>query len=173
MLIVQGWQRFSPPLWRVALGVIIGTSLYTVLFSFYDGSFRREDWPDAAAYVAERVQRGDAILLERDNTYEAFTRYYAQTDPYLAGEEDVRSVRLVMLAEMPDPDVLAQQADRLWVIYRNPNEDVHRLGVMPDFDPFDPHLTTLGEWLSTRRGQVQEIRAFNGLKVLLLDPDGE
>jgi len=172
VLIVQGWYRFSPQMWRVALGMIIGTNLYMVLFSFYDGSFRREDWPDAAAYVAERVQPGDAILLERDNTYEAFTRYYAQTDPYLAGEDEVRSVRLVMLAEMADPDVLAQQADRLWVIYRNPNEDVHRLGVMPDFDPFDPSLTTLGEWLSTRRLQVQEIRAFNGLKVLLLDPAG-
>lgn len=173
VLIVQGWYRFSPQTWRVALGLIIVTSAYTVLFSFYDGSFRREDWPDAAAYVAEHVQPGDAILLERDNTYEAFTRYYAQTEPYLAGEDDVQAVRLVMLAEMPNPDVLAQQADRLWVIYRNPNEDVHRLGVMPDFDPFDPHLTTLGEWLSTRRAQVQEIRAFNGLKVLLLDPDGE
>lgn len=173
VLLVQGWYRFSPQAWRVALGVIIVTCAYTVLFSFYDGSFRREDWPEAATYVAERVEPGDAILLERDNTYEAFTRYYARTAPYLAGEDDVEAVQIVMLSDMPDPDTLVKQADRLWVIYRNPNEDVHRLGVMPDFDPFDPHLSTLGEWLSTRRLQVQEIRAFNGMKVLLLDLDGE
>lgn len=173
VLLLQGWYRFSPQTWRVALGLTVVTCAYTVLFSFYDGSFRREDWPDAAAYVAERVEPGDAILLERDNTYEAFTRYYAQTEPYLADEEGVQSARIVMLSEMPDPDTLIRQANRLWVIYRNPNEDVHRLGVMPDFDPFDPNLTTLGEWLSTRRTQVQEIRSFNGMKVLLLDLNGE
>jgi hypothetical protein len=30
----------------------------------------------------------------------------------------------------------------------------------------------MGEWLNARRAQVLEIQAFNGVKVLLLDPDG-
>ena len=58
------------------------------------------------------------------------------------------------------------------MVYRNPNEDVHRLGLMPDFDPFDPRLSAMGEWLSAYRPQVLEIQTFNGMKVLLLDPDG-
>jgi len=170
LLMVQAWARFSPRLWRVALGVIIATCLYSVLFSFVDGSYHRDDWRDAAAYVAERVEDGDAIVLERDNTFEAFTRYYQQSAPYLAGEAE--DAEFILLSEMPDMDALEQTTERLWVVYRNPNEDVHRLGLMPDFDPFDPDLSAMGEWLSAYRLQVLEIQTFNGLKVLLLDPEG-
>jgi len=58
----------------------------------------------------------------------------------------------------------------VWVIYRNPIEDVHRVGAMPDFDPFDPTLSPMGEWLSERRSQVVAQRKFNGVRILLLDP---
>ncbi|MEW6580225.1 MAG: glycosyltransferase family 39 protein [Chloroflexota bacterium] len=171
LLMIQAWARFSPRLWRIALGVIIVTCLYSVLFSFVDGSYHRDDWRDAAAYVAGRVEDGDAIVLERDNTFEAFTRYYQQSEPYLAGEDEVEDADMILLSEIPDTNALEQTADRLWVVYRNPNEDVHRLGLMPDFDPFDPRLSAMGEWLSAYRPQVLEIQTFNGMKVLLLDPD--
>ncbi len=39
-----------------------------------------------------------------------------------------------------------------------------------DFDPFDPTLSDMGKWLSTRRDQVIEQRVYNGVRVLLLDP---
>lgn len=171
LLMIQAWVRFSPRLWRVALGVILATCLYSVLFAFVDGSFRRDDWRDAAAYVAERVEDGDAIVVERDNTFEAFTRYYQQAEPFLDGEEVVEEADIFLLTETPDTSALDESAERLWVVYRNPNEDVHRLGLMPDFDPFDPRLSRMGEWLSARRAQVREIQTFNGLKVLLLDAD--
>lgn len=169
LLMIQAWARFSPRLWRAALGVILVTCLYTVLFSFVEGSYHRDDWRDAAAYVAERAEDGDAIVLERDNTFEAFTRYYQQSAPYQAGE--TQDVAFILLSEMADTGALRQPAGRLWVVYRNPNEDVHRLGLMPDFDPFNPDLSAMGAWLSAHRLQVLEIQTFNGLKVLLLDPD--
>jgi hypothetical protein len=59
---------------------------------------------------------------------------------------------------------------RIWVVYRNPNEDVHRMGEMPDFNPFNPKLAKMGEWLSTRESQLVEQRSFNGVKILLIDP---
>lgn len=170
LVMIRAWLRFAPWLGRLALGVILLSSLYNVLFSFVDGSFRREDWRYATEMVAERVQEQDAILVERDNTYGAFQRYYVQSKPYVESRPAVRDARILVLSEVADPAVLSERVGRLWVIYRNPNEDVHRLGLMPDFDPFDPHLSALGEWLSTRRDQVLEVNSFNGLKVLLLAP---
>jgi uncharacterized membrane protein len=172
LMIIQAWPRFSPRLWRVALSVIIVTCLYSVLFAFAEGSFRRDDWRYAAAHVAGRIEDGDAIVVERDHTFEAFSHYYRQTGPFLGGEDVVEEADIFLLTEKPDTSILEERAERLWVVYRNPNEDVHRLGRMPDFDPFDPRLSRMGEWLNARRAQVLEIQAFNGVKVLLLDPDG-
>jgi hypothetical protein len=55
------------------------------------------------------------------------------------------------------------------VIYRNPIEDIHRTGAMPEFDPFKPGLSPLGDWLIPRHDQVTAIYEFNGVTVLLLE----
>jgi hypothetical protein len=75
------------------------------------------------------------------------------------------------LKETPDTVSVERSADRLWVIYRSPDNDVHRMGEMPGFDPFDPTLSDMGRWLSERRNQVIEQRVYNGIHVLLLDPE--
>jgi uncharacterized membrane protein len=168
LLIIWGWTRYSPQVWRPALIVVMATCLYTVLFSFRDGSFRRDDWRYAALDVAKGYQPGDTIMLERDNTREAFMRYYDVADETLQTAETTPPV--VLLEETPDTTQIERSADRLWVVYRNPNEDVHRMGEMPDFDPFDPTLSDMGQWLSKRRDQVIEQRVYNGVRVLLLDP---
>lgn len=169
LLNIWGWTRYSPQVWRPALIVVIATSLYVVLFSFHEGSFRRDDWRYAALDVAKEYQSGDAIMLERDNTREAFMRYYDTADEILQMPETTPPV--VLLAETPDTTALERSANRLWVVYRNPNEDVHRMGEMPDFDPFDPTLSDMGQWLHMRRDQVIEQRVYNGVRVLLLDPE--
>ncbi|MBI5958101.1 MAG: glycosyltransferase family 39 protein [Chloroflexi bacterium] len=167
LLIMQGWLSFSwhsRLLFRLAMLTIVITGLYTVLFAFYAGSYRRDDWRSVAEYVAERYEPGDTILLERDNTTKVFARYYAQMpdahpDP-----------RLAQLWNLPDTSDLERTSARVWVIYRNPNEDVHRMGQMPDFDPFNPHLSKMGEWLSVREDQLVERRTFHGVVILLIDP---
>ncbi len=168
LLTIWGWTRYSRQVWRPALIIVIATSVYTVLFSFHEGSFRRDDWRYVATDVAERYQPGDTIMLERDNTREAFMRYYLDEDEVVEPHEITPPI--VLLAEVTDTAPIERSADRLWVIYRNPNEDVHRMGEMPDFDPFDPTLSSMGEWLSTRQDQVIEQRVYNGVRVLLLDP---
>jgi 4-amino-4-deoxy-L-arabinose transferase-like glycosyltransferase len=168
LLMVWGWTRYSRQVWRPALIVVILTSVYTILFSFYDGSYRRDDWRYVADNVAESFQPGDAIMLERDNTREAFLRYYLPEDEELAAQVELPPI--VLLWETPDTTPLEREAERLWVIYRNPNEDVHRMGEMPDFDPFDPTLSQMGAWLSVRQDQVVQQWAYNGVHVLLLDP---
>jgi hypothetical protein len=168
LLIIWGWTRYSSQVWRPALIVVIATCLYTVLFSFHDGSFRRDDWRYVASDVAKGYRPGDTIVLERDNTREAFMRYYDTADETPGA--DAATPPIVLLDETPDTTQLERSADRLWVVYRNPNEDVHRMGEMPDFDPFDPTLSDMGKWLSKRRDQVIDQHVYNGVRVLLLDP---
>jgi mannosyltransferase len=167
LLIIWGWMHYSRQVWRVALAIMIATGMYTVLFSFYDGSYQRSDWRGAADFVAERYQPGDVILLERDNTLEAFDHYYTVSKFVI--DSPVKS-QMVMLTETPDTTAIEQSARRIWVVYRDPNEDVHRMGLMPDFNPFDPKLAPMGAWLSARRDEVVEQRSFNGIRILLVDP---
>jgi hypothetical protein len=167
LLMIWGWTRYSRQVWRPALIVVIATSIYTVLFTFHAGSFRRDDWRYVALDVAKNYQPGDTIMLERDNTREAFMRYYLTEDEIVEPHEVAPPV--VLLADTPDTAPIERSADRLWVIYRNPNEDVHRMGEMPDFDPFDPTLSAMGEWLARRQDQVIGQWAYNGVRVLLLD----
>jgi len=167
LLVIWGWRHYSRQVWRVALAVMIATGMYVVLFSFYDGSYRRSDWRQAADFVAERYQPGDVILLERDNTFEAFNHYYS-VNPHVINSP-VKS-KIVLLAETPDTTTIEQTATRIWAVYRDPNEDVHRMGLMPDFDPFDPRLAPMGAWLNARREEVIEQRSVNGVRILLVDP---
>ncbi len=163
LLMVAGWMRSAPRfVWQVALVIVLLTSAHNIIFSFYDGSYQRADWRGAAAYVAKEYQPGDDILIERSNVEQAFLRYF---DPDLAPASE-----RVILADNPAAAFSPQTAPRVWVIYRNPIEDVHRVGAMPDFDPFDPTLSPMGEWLSERRSQVVAQRKFNGVRILLLDP---
>jgi uncharacterized membrane protein len=76
LLSIWGWTRHSPQIWRPALIVVIATSLYTVLFAFHDGSFRRDDWRYAALDVAKGLRPGDTIVLEHSYDRVAFCYYY-------------------------------------------------------------------------------------------------
>jgi uncharacterized membrane protein len=170
LLIIWGWTRYSPQVWRPALLIVILTSLYTVLFAFHDGSFRRDDWRYAALDVAKGYRAGDTIVLERDNTREAFMRYFYGAEEKIPVPANAKQPPIVLLDETPDTTPIERSSNRLWVVYRNPNEDVHRMGEMPSFDPFDPTLSDMGKWLSQRRDEVIEQHVYNGVRVLLLDP---
>jgi uncharacterized membrane protein len=167
ILMIEGWARFPPLVRRLALGMIVVTSLYAVLFSFHNGSYRRADWQAVAHFVSGNVQPGDTILVESDYINETFTYYYDVQNHQ--GNPDP-NVPIVLLSETPNTSSLEQSAARLWIIYRNPNEDVHRLGEMPDFNPFDARLTPMGAWLNARRGEVSEYRKFRGVDVLVVNP---
>lgn len=152
------WPRW---LRNGALLVVTGTALYMVLFSFQTGTFTRADWRGAADYVAQHRQPGDVVITERDNARQAFERYFEQDNAALG--EDV-----TLLAAL-DEQAVSAAPRRLWVLYRNPIEDVHRQGTMPAFDPFKRGVSTLGDWLADHRDQVRETRVFRGVTVLLVE----
>jgi hypothetical protein len=160
---------YSRRRWRLALAVIAVSGTYTVIDSFYSGTYQRADWRGAARYVEEGFQPGDAILVGKDYVQEAFTRYY-EGDSFVPGAGPKPEDHIVLLTDTERAAEMERTAERVWVVYRNPIDDVHRLGLMPDFDPFDPSLSQMGEWLAERQGQVVEQRTYNGVRVLLLDP---
>jgi hypothetical protein len=170
LLMIWGWTRHSPQVWRPALIIAIVTSLYTVLFAFHDGSFRRDDWRYAALDVAKGIRPGDTIVLEHAYDRVAFCYYFDTEDENLVPAQPVQPP-IVVLKETPDTARVERSTKRLWVIYRSPDNNVHRMGEMPDFDPFDPTLSDMGRWLSKRRDQVIGQRVYNGIHVLLLDPE--
>jgi hypothetical protein len=161
ILVACGWMQHPRWIWQLALGVVVLTCAYNVASSFYTGGYRRAGWREVATYVTQDCQPGDSVILNRGNEKQAFLHYL--------DEEACPALDVVVLSDEPGIQPVEQAARRVWVLYRNPNEDVHRQGVMPDFDPFQPGLTHIGDWLIDRRDRVVDQHTFNGVKVMLLD----
>ncbi|HEX3053611.1 MAG TPA: hypothetical protein VHP83_23325, partial [Aggregatilineaceae bacterium] len=162
ILIVQSWTAQMPRLIRyLAFGAVILTGAATIEATFSHNNYIRDDWSHATRYVAQQIQPGDQVLVERDNIKQAFDLYYPQTGRPMPP--------VVRLTDMPDTAAFEPSTQRVWLIYRNPNEDVHSQIVMPDFDPYEPGRTRLGDWLIAHQAQVVAEQRFNGVTVLLLD----
>lgn len=162
ILFLQGWSQFPRRVWQGAAVLMIVTSLVTLVVTFERGDDQRADFRGAADFIESQYQPGDGLVIERTNVEQAFMRYFD-------AETLNDSPEMLLLAATPDTEPFEQTASRLWVIYRNPIEDIHRHGAMPDFDPFKPGLSPLGDWLIPRRELVTEIHEFNGVTVLLLE----
>jgi len=162
LLIPLIWTRLPRQLWQIALAVVIVTNTHNVLLAFSDGSYVRADWRGAADYVESNFRPGDQIMIERTNVQQAFMRYF---EPPEAGIDS----HLILMSDKPDLEAVEQNSRRIWVVYRNPIEDVHRQGVMPDFNPFRPGQSSMGDWLAEHRDQVVAHGKYNGVRVLLLD----
>jgi mannosyltransferase len=165
LLTARGWKRLPRPAWSVGLAVIVvvvGAS--SVVITLDRGHDQKEDWRAAAAYVERARLPGDGLLAEAPVTLVVFLRYF----------EDLEMPRAWLLE---DSSELAESYDehvqRVWAIYRNPNEDGHIQGVLPGFDPFAPGDSPMAGWLIERRDQVLDRKEFNGVSVLLVDVTGE
>lgn len=160
-VMLYGFMQWPRLLRNGALAIVVGTALYMVLFSFHSGTYTRADWRGVADAVEERWQPGDVIVAERDNVRLAFERYFEPNEREATAD--------VTLLTGLDEQAISAEPRRVWVLYRNPIEDVHRQGTMPAFDPFKRGLSAIGDWLAERRDQVREIQTFRGVTVLLLE----
>ena len=162
LAVVLGARRFPRPIALVLLSVITLTAAYQTYQLFNTEAYERADWEVVNDYINANVQPGDVLLLERDHPLMVFEHYYTG-DPALL--EDA-----VLLLDMRNTARVEAEAERIWVLYRNPLEDPHRQGAMPNFDPFDPALNIVGEWLAARRDEVVDVETFPGVTVVLLEP---
>jgi hypothetical protein len=161
LLILQGVERFPHQTRQAVLSLILLTGAVNLVVTFECGDYHRDDWRGATDYIARRYQPGDGVMVERANIQKAFLYYYER-------REDRPPLTLVQLAATPDTADFEQLVERVWVIYRNPNENVHCQGAMPRFDPFEPDRSQLGNWLIARQGRVATRREFHGVTVILL-----
>ena len=159
-LTIYGVRRAPRLVANGALAVVALTALGNILFTFHSGAYQRSDYRGAAEFIAREYKPGDAVIIERQNVEDVFTRYF---EP---GSKE--SPELVLLSDTPDTTPYEMTGRRVWVIYRNPNEDIHQQGAMPDFDPLQPGMSPTGDWLIPRRDMILRERMFNGVAVLEL-----
>lgn len=156
VLMLVGWWRLPLFFGRYALaGLVVLSSMLMVYQTISAGDDEREDWRAAARYIATQVEPADRVILDGAYFELGFLYYFKETA--------IPRHTVDVVEQLTDIDT-----GRIWVVYRNPNEDVHRQGIMPDFDPFDPDSSPTGEWLASQQDRVLEREDFNGITVLLL-----
>ena len=160
-VMLYGFMQWPRLLRNGALAIVVGTALYMVLFSFHSGTYTRADWRGVADAVEERWQPGDVIVAEPDNVRLAFERYFEPN-------EREATAHVTLLTGL-DEQAISAEPRRVWVLYRNPIEDVHRQGTMPAFDPFKRGLSAIGDWLAERRDQCARSRLSRRDSALLRD----
>jgi hypothetical protein len=159
-VIAYGWSYLPRKVAIPAVAAIIITGTLSVTATVGDQGHQREDWRSAAAFVSDRYLPGDVFVVDRDVTLKSFERYFGE-------REGLQVLQLVEVDEAPTEQPVAQ---RYWVIYRNPAEDIHQVGVLPTFDPLVPNETSaVSRWLQLRLDRVTEYQVFDGVSVLLVD----
>ena len=73
--------------------------------------------------------------------------------------------------EVPGTEEAERNADRIFVVYRNPIEDFHTGGYR-GFDPFTPGLAQMSDWLIERRERIEGEDEFVGVRVFKM-PGGD
>jgi len=164
-LLVRGLYHLPVNVRIFALVVILFTCTYNTLMLFSSGDYERTEWDTVTEYVEEANRPGDALIFEEDIEYQVFEHYF--------DDDPAELQQRMFLEEAPNTAPLEADARRIWVIYRNPIEDFHRQGAMPEFDPFAESVSLMDDWLNARRDQILQIRKFRGVTVLLLDPNAD
>lgn len=161
VLFIYGWNKIaSPNTTQIMLIVIFFTSLVNILIRFEEGGYERTDWDGAAEFIESQIQPEDGVMFERWNTSFIFHRYY---------DGETRLMNVHYLNENPSDLRFEKETDRMWVIFRNPIEDFHMEGQMPDFNPFEPSPSPMDEWLNKRRDRIIKIAQFDGVLIVLLE----
>ncbi len=163
LLIAYAWVVLIRPRarWATLLGLaaVLLTGMATVGQSLRNDTLQREDWRGAAASIDQDYRRGDIFVVDRAVTMRSLLRYLKTPGPY----------RVIQLSESDEPIPPDEPGARYWVIYRAPDEDIHRVGTLPTFDPLVPQHSVIADWLLVRAQYVVDTRTFDGVTILLLN----
>ncbi len=160
-MIASGWAHAPRRAWRLALMAVMLGGTLNVTDALAHRQHQREDWRGAAQYVAKSYQPDDYFVVDRAVTMTAFRRYFVS---------EHASPRVLQLTETDTPPLHPEEiAERFWVLYRTPDENIHQLLSLPRFDPFQPQNTAISRWLLPRLDYVVDYQAFDGVTVLLVN----
>lgn len=163
-VLVAGWLRTRlAPLATAGLALVLVTATAVIGVAVFDEDEPRTEWSGAAAVVVEEAGPNDLVLFQRWTTREAFL------DALPEGSE--LAAPTLVLDEVPETADAEREADRIFVVYRNPIEDFHTGGYR-GFDPFTPGLAQMSDWLIERRERIEGEDEFVGIRVFEM-PGGD
>jgi hypothetical protein len=162
ILMLVGWQHLNRAALRYVLAaVLILSNIGVVMVVMANEDNERQDWRESMNYLVEYRQNGDYLLVDDTNSGLRPIKYYlADTDPMVNPDEQTLLIT-DLFKEEPPPG-------RIWVVFVNPRENVHRQGVMPDDNPFEEE-TVLSLWLDEWREHIVHTRHFRGITLFLLE----
>jgi len=161
LLLAAGIRRLRTWLWMpVALLTIVAAN--GISLREYYVRFEKEQWDDAAAFVAQRIEANDVILFNATWVQLPFD-YYFRSYHRQVKEHGVpvdlfdRGVLEPKMTEddLPRLRALVQGHDRVWLVYSH-NWYTDPMGLIPA--TLDEEMERLGDW------------QFHGLQVYLYGP---
>lgn len=158
LLIVDGLQHFSRNKQIAVLTILIITGLTSVGTMFKNHQYVREDWQSVSQYLDDHYEQADVVVVDRAVTLKAISRYRANT----------ANLQLIQLDETHDAIPPLEEGRTYWLIYPNPDPDIHTLGGMPDFDIYEAFPTTVAQWLSDYRDLIVDYVMFKGVAIVKL-----
>lgn len=147
----------------VLIGVVVVTGVANYAIVFARDRIERQDWRGVSTFIDRESLPGDAVL-HKTPVNVLMLYYYLKNRGMEQG--------WFLIGDQPEEhpeDQYQNPVSRVWVIYGNPDIEVHRLGVLPDFDPFQSQHFFMSDWLIERQDRIMAQKNFPGLKVFLLD----
>jgi hypothetical protein len=156
-----GWMGQRLVVRSIALSLIALSAAGVTLANLGDERTSPTDWRGVIAHLDAVSGPRDRLLFERWTTREAFLANAGGDRP---------PGRVLTLDESPDAALLDGRGTRVWAVFRNPQEDLHRQGWTERFDPLEEVPAPMAAWLAERRVRIAGRAVFTGVVVLRLDP---
>ncbi len=176
LLVVYGWDTLAErgrPRWGAAapwlstgaLAVIALTGLVQVITTIDARRYYKEEWEQAADYVAANFQPGDGVLAGTPPELLLFKRYFAVQDfAYSWTKED----NLQTIEPYQEP------VSRVWMIsHLTHRKTTHNNELVQPGERGSDPVTYWPPWVDQRRAQIIDQRQFNGITVFLVDTSEE
>jgi mannosyltransferase len=158
-------RRLLWPLGIVALFFVVAIAWVGLRDVNRAHTAQKEDWRSAYAWIADRQQPGDALIVHPNYIITTHT-YYSQREPRLEHLHlaTIPTFRVRWLTESLMVDILTEQFGhpaRIWLVQS------------PDRVPLDDPQQVLESWLR-RTGTVRDELVVNGVRVTLFEfPSGQ
>lgn len=165
LLLAFGATRIAQSRWRLLLiGSLIAASGCGLVAIHLDPAFEKDNWRDAASYIARNERPEDVILLYTTHIKFPFSYYYR-------GDAPQKPISL-NLNDFPIEPLTAGY-HRAWVVYPYTRRPTHypMQPLMPEgYWGDDPNRNPLlVKWLDTRASKVLEYRHFRGIQIWLVN----
>lgn len=144
LLAVMGLTAL-PNFWRISLSVaLLASQLITSLALITSNTYAKEDWRSVAAFLRERRQASEEVLL--------------------LDQQDLLPLAYYGLKIQSVTQVTQPLPDSFWTVVRDPRESAHRFSEYPD-----PSLTPeASHWLTDNHYTLSRQKLFSGLQLIYI-----